>query len=147
MAPTMMITNSKSALPPTPLREAAEPSVLLLLSLDWLLRWADAGFISGLAVADDVAPGLSVGFDPGWEGDFAASGFAPDCVLDFVPVWVSVWAAVGFDAGFASELALPLLSTEMVSVDFWVSTGFAEASDFGVSGFFTIGPLQFAVVP
>ena len=111
------------------------------------MRWADAGFISGLAVADDVAPGLSVGFDPGWEGDFAVSGFAPDCVSDFVSVWVSVWAAVGFDAGFASELALPLLSTEMVSVDFWVSTGFAEASDFGVSGFFTIGPLQFAVVP
>ena len=43
---------------------------------------------------------------------------------------------------------MPLLSIEMVSDESaFVSAGFAEASDFGVSGFFTIGPLQFAVVP
>ena len=45
-------------------------------------------------------------------------------------------------------LSLWKLSIEMVSDGLaFGSAGFAEASGFGVSGFFTIGPLQFAVVP
>lgn len=48
---------------------------------------------------------------------------------------------------FEVALALPLLSTEMVSDEPLVSAGFAEALVFGVSGVFTIRPLQFAVIP
>ena len=50
-------------------------------------------------------------------------------------------------AALADDFALPWLSTEMVSDDSLVSADFAEALVFGVSGVFTIRPLQFAVIP
>ena len=112
------------ALPPAPLRAA----VL-------------AGFSSCCFAPVDVEPGLVASAFAGFSALGLLSGF-----------FAELSDGPGFDAGVASAflgsgLALPLLSTEMVSVGFSVSVDFAEALVFGVSGVFTIGPLQFAVIP
>ena len=77
------------------------------------------------------------------------AGFAPalSAGLALSALVVSDFAACEASAFLGSGLALPLLSTEMVSDDFSLSADFAGAVGFGVSGFFTIGPLQFAVMP
>ena len=59
------------------------------------------------------------------------------------PVAGFVLASCDEDADWPA-LALPLLSIEIVSCPL---EGVAEVLVLGVSGFFTVGPLQFAVVP
>ena len=129
----MMITNSKIALPPRFWR--AGSSLACLASSEdgfWFMPGLIWGFVS---VAGSDAPDGAFGPLPVALAD-AVAAFALEAASDFC------------SAASLATLALPLLSIEMVSDGLaFGSAGFAEASGFGVSGFFTVGPLQFAVVP
>ncbi len=132
-----MITNKNSALPP--------PLFCFAGALDFA---ADAflsspALVSGFDMPVAAALALLAGLSAGLPSFFAV--VSPDLT---VPEFGTLdLAVVPVSAALADDFALPLLSTEMVSDDSLVSADFAEALVFGVSGVFTIRPLQFAVIP
>ncbi|WP_232310688.1 MULTISPECIES: hypothetical protein [Thalassospira] len=137
----MMITKRNRAFPPPPL--------LLLGAVPGL---GEAAFAPSTGLVF-----LESGFEVPPVGAPALSVVLPAALLSLVvPVApalpVPAFGTLDFGADPVSafllvEFALPLLSTEMVSDDSFLSAEFAEALVFGVSGVFTIRPLQFAVIP
>jgi hypothetical protein len=117
----MIRTNKTIALPPTLLRFTGVDGLVVLLAASVFGSDFGAEAAFWLSSALDVPPLAEI------------PGLAAEAVSVFLVL--------------APGLAVPLLSTEMVADGFSVSVDLVEALVLGVSGVFTIGPLQFAVIP